>query len=1304
MNTELPPFPNLRNAILNLEKSLNCTYCYRVFADPYTLTTCGHTFCKYCITSFVSAQKANCPLCDLPNWLNQSQPNRQLKALLQNYEKLRCLLAIPDPKTPVRIQPRVEKKRKRKKMDLFESTTRIMEEEEPNGMHDTPSLVINPNYKIIPDNSEVINLHCTESLVQNIHSNELETRLLPNGLESCITQIDNDKLPYNDNAITRTSHSGENITVVTADTLHKSQSISIDHTSSLVLSQEINLNGLNLTQANSQEISLNQDIISRSDDLQKDGRLASQQNTPFIAQFGKPIPFQISQTNSPFIKYLSQKGENTPFLQQSYSSPNSSIHIGKQLSSQQQQQTFPSPITKQQDVTPSFHTPNNTHILHNVITPNSTDKQHCSVLYSSPNEFERNIFPDPSNLISTPERLNSTPTADHTSEELLTASPVHKSIMLVTTDRLPESITDNFINSQSQSPDLLSGFSFQIPEAIKPSVVELAEIITEQPNEYHSIPNSPITAAPHSDSQNNHMLSSPVKVSVDISNSPVHTPTRSDIQDTIITFPVTDKTGLHTVTEAHSPLRTSLIRSHEQLSPVIEPCKDSSNNTSPIPTPPISHNSPVIDITPHTTQSLTSMVTPEYQQPASNSAEISILIEEDSMPENPPVQTDHIKHPLPADIQTIVIPDDSPKKIPEVKKDSHRPRQLYPKRIHSNLSSKMNTHNITLPTTDTPSMGNFFNHFPKSQPGSKPQFMYPSTRNNLARSTKFQEFDTVTTSQFKYFPQTSALNSFTSKSKAFANQIPKDYDTFFNFILNQTQEQQRQKLDISKCSNDSQISLQENISSLNGGSQPFPSPQSTNKHDTFSSISQTDNTPNVHDNNLKGTLLSTDNKIDNIVVDSDSLLPGENDEVEILLTPVSIPKFDSPTVTEQETCVVVEDWLETCDVVEDLLANSVVVEDLLETCVVVEDLQANNVGNGDECEHIEMSHSQPADSVSNMSQTDTPMVTATEEISLSHSESKIPENGDVSMLNDGDITPADHLTNSQSNNSIPSLISSSPHTDVNTIDVHSMTTMLVSPNNTELSPHINTSVIIQELPLPSNTGKFDIFDIKDSPTNLSLPSPKHTKITSPTILSRFVTLQSYTPNHKYENTQPYNTPPACSQFSQMNEVLSLARDLENRISKNETIDSDTDSIFSLTQNSPKTNSNNFISYLSLSPKIRTFPTPPSVAREMVQGMERFNSPLGVSIFDYADMGIDENINVIPHFSPSIGSPPTLNPVKRRANTYQSKKLKLEKYKHIEQQASRILSPKKANEISNFSNRPFRNRGKSRYKHRPFQAN
>ena len=1263
MNTTLPPFPNLRNAILNLEKCLNCTYCYRVFTDPFTLTTCGHTFCRQCITSFISAQEANCPLCNLPNWLNQSQPNRQLKALMQNYDKLRNLLAIPNPNTPVHacIQSRVEKKRKRKKIDLFEvSIPNTIEEEGHKGIHNTPSPVINPNNEIIPvKNTEFINLHCTETLVENeknIHSPGFETRSLPNGLEACFEQIDNDKLPDIDNTITRTSNLEQNITLESVDTLHEPQLVSIDHTSSPVLSQEINLNGLNLTQTNSQEISLNQNNISKSDDLQINTRLASQQKTPqssFIGKFGKPIPLQISQSKSPFLQSFSHKAVNSPFIQQTFSSPNLSTNIGEQLNSQQQQ-TFPSPITKQKDVTPSCHTPNNTH-MSDVLQTHSPDcssnKQLDSILYSSPNEFEQNIFLDPNNLTSTPERLNNSPTADHTSEMFLTASSIHNSVLMATTEELENLVPvqpvfiDHPDNSRSLSPELL--ISSRISESIKHPVVELAENITEQPNECHSIHNSPIIAVLHSESQKNHI--SPVKESRNIYNSPAHTPL------------IIDKTDFDTETDTLSPIQVDLRCSQEQLAPDIETYVDY--------TAPISHTSLVIEescISSHTTQYHTSIPTPGYQQPNNNSVGISILIEDDSLPDVP-TQVVQIKPQFPTDIQTIVVSDDSSDKSTEVKKVPHRPRQLYPKKVHSNWGPKLNIHNTALPTTNTSSMENFFNTLHQSQPSSKPHFNYPTIR-----STKFEEFDTFDTTQFKYFPQTSPQSSVNSMSKlkSFPDEITGDY--LFNFIRNQTQEQRRPKLDIRKFSNNNQNSFLGNISNVNERPQLLSTPLNSNKQDAFSSIPQTHNTPNETANNLKETLLSTDDKIDNIIVDhNNNLLPEENCEVEILLTPVSIPNFDSPIVTEQITCV-------------------------------VEDLVTNNEDKRDESEHIETCHPQTADCVSNNSPTNTPMISTPENIPspLVHIESKIAENGDVSGLNDGDITPTNQLTNSQSNHSIPSLIISPPHNDIDTIGVDNEIAILISPNT---SPHMHTSPIAQQLSLPYNTENFDVFAIKDSPAIPSILSPKHrTNITSPTNLSRFATLQSCTPNHKYENTQPHNTPPPCSQFSQMNEVLSLARDLENRFSKNETIDSDTDSVFSLTQSSPKPNSNNFISYLT--PKTHTFPTPPSVAKELSQGMERFNSPLGVSIFDYADMGIDENTNMIPHFSPSIGSPPTLNPVKRRANTFQSKKPKLESYKLSEQQALRILSPKKGNEISNFSNRPFRNKGKPRYKQRSFQAN
>ena len=131
MPADLPPFNNLRKALTDLEQCLTCAYCSRIYTNPFTLTTCGHTFCEQCVLIFVSGVKAQslCPLCNIPIWLNQSQTNRQLKGLLQHYHQIRSLLGIQEPINviPIYLKPKPDPKQRKgrkKSGKLFSNQSR----------------------------------------------------------------------------------------------------------------------------------------------------------------------------------------------------------------------------------------------------------------------------------------------------------------------------------------------------------------------------------------------------------------------------------------------------------------------------------------------------------------------------------------------------------------------------------------------------------------------------------------------------------------------------------------------------------------------------------------------------------------------------------------------------------------------------------------------------------------------------------------------------------------------------------------------------------------------------------------------------------------------------------------------------------------------------------------------------------------------------------------------------------------------------------------------------------------------------
>ena len=247
---------------------------------------------------------------------------------------------------------------------------------------------------------------------------------------------------------------------------------------------------------------------------------------------------------------------------------------------------------------------------------------------------------------------------------------------------------------------------------------------------------------------------------------------------------------------------------------------------------------------------------------------------------------------------------------------------------------------------------------------------------------------------------------------------------------------------------------------------------------------------------------------------------------------------------------------------------------------------------------------------------------------------------------------------------------------------------------------------------------------------------KETEISNDTMntIGKLSPLRNFTPSYKDRFYFPPKTPPSYLQFSQMNDVLSVARGLGDKISKIDQIDSDNDSVFSLSQISPKPSITIPITCLNLtSPRTNatnltnSFATISSLANGKIHGNERptshevpailsdsyFNKlhTGNFSIIDYADMSIEESMDKSLHFSPSIGSPPTLNPIKRRSHNFHYKKLKLSYREfttdHVQSDSShtlRVLSPTKSNLNSNSSYGPSKPRSKSRSKRRGFQAN
>ena len=204
MTTDLPPFTYLRTALSELEICLNCTYCSRVYTDPYTLTTCGHTFCSQCVIIFTSTHNANCPICHLPNWLRQSQPNRQLNALLQHYEHVRSLLGLRKlSSTPNYKKPPVEHKKQRGKKKLeklfITSNTEnpnqnkldLIQDKSPAPSDDLISLDALSKADTISEIAKAQSMVQHEN-IETKHNSDTYTRPLINQLETQVQEINNE--------------------------------------------------------------------------------------------------------------------------------------------------------------------------------------------------------------------------------------------------------------------------------------------------------------------------------------------------------------------------------------------------------------------------------------------------------------------------------------------------------------------------------------------------------------------------------------------------------------------------------------------------------------------------------------------------------------------------------------------------------------------------------------------------------------------------------------------------------------------------------------------------------------------------------------------------------------------------------------------------------------------------------------------------------------------------------------------------------------------------------------------------------
>jgi hypothetical protein len=71
----------------NVRAEVTCTVCMGFFIDPYSVTPCGHTFCRDCIGGWLQAtdNKTDCPLCREEICCPFAIPCRMANTVLKDY-------------------------------------------------------------------------------------------------------------------------------------------------------------------------------------------------------------------------------------------------------------------------------------------------------------------------------------------------------------------------------------------------------------------------------------------------------------------------------------------------------------------------------------------------------------------------------------------------------------------------------------------------------------------------------------------------------------------------------------------------------------------------------------------------------------------------------------------------------------------------------------------------------------------------------------------------------------------------------------------------------------------------------------------------------------------------------------------------------------------------------------------------------------------------------------------------------------------------------------------------------------------
>ena len=832
----------------------------------------------------------------------------------------------------------------------------------------------------------------------------------------------------------------------------------------------------------------------------------------------------------------------------------------------------------------------------------------------------------------------------------------------------------------------------------------------------------------------------------------------------------TDKDNLFSIQKEHSFISSQLPVTEQSEKPCYTPSRQTHSFT-PIHTPSKlfssqeqenSHTtqSPIIEKSPINPINTPTPISPQQQQQQHNTSRIenSIIIEDSqSLPGNTiPEKTSQTAYLSPPTTETIVLSDDSSEnsncdtarfnkhsiltsyKNTQVSQVNKLNTPLFTSRnryVHTPLSIERISHNTSCPILGLkdPFMNSFFHSFPKNVSNSQPSCRFVKKQTYSTDSNSSQFFSKAYTQQF--LNQTKDYQLFCTTTPGKRYKFPQKANTF-NTATPQVYKniiQPATPIIVKNLTDNGQpnTNLEPNETMLQ---QPLQIDKQQQQQQFNSESENTlaqhrlENTSNLNSpqrdstNTFASPILLTSPIEQNLSSHSDISTPGEvvreyNENVEILPSPHYDKIIEPPEINSNTSIVIpTNNHSITEDLSNHILSPKILTSDNKDTemnsilsSLGTESPNASLAAR--DCTTVECVASQSHSSILN--------TMGIEILNEDLSESNVIAPTSTIMSQNNISTQSTHI--------IDDLLMPSP-THNNSESVDSICKDSEASNTTQKNYNNESNILAKSLTISPNQPIANILTSGNSKISCDYIDT-NTSTDTLNAIGKLSPLRNFTPSYKDKFYFSPKTPPSYSQFSQMNDVLSVARGLGDKFSRFDQIDSDTDSMFSLSQNSPKHTKNKPINHLNLtlpqtndSNHINSFATISSLANGKIHGNERptshevsaisqsttltnsyFNELQkgSFSIIDYADMSIEESIDKSLHFSPSISSPPSLNPIKRRSHNFQSKKLKLSHREFINEHHSdsRVLSPTKNN-----GNQHSKSKSKPRYKRRGLQAN